>query len=136
MSQGAVRMDFLGRRAEPARPRRKRVVLADRRRPQRIVRAIAELEEQNSVGEVLVRQLMAAQLRSALLLGGILGVVLFGLPVLFWTVPQVGELVVAGIRLPWLVLGVLVYPFLVLLGYFCVRAAERNEREFLQNVGR
>ena len=78
---------------------------------------------------------MAAQLRSALLLGGILGVVLFGLPVLFWTVPQVGELVVAGIRLPWLVLGVLVYPFLVLLGYFCVRAAERNEREFLQNVG-
>ena len=35
-----------------------------------------------------------------------------------------------GLPLAWLLLGVLVYPWLVLLGLRFVRRAERNERDF------
>ncbi|MEU6270245.1 hypothetical protein [Saccharopolyspora shandongensis] len=115
------------------RPRRKRVVLADRRTRQ-VARTIMELEEQTSVGEVLVRHLVKVQLRSALVLTGVVAVVLLGLPVLFWAVPSIGELEVLGFRLPWLLLGVLVYPFLLLIGYLCARRAERHERDFIHMV--
>ncbi|MEV0053475.1 hypothetical protein AB0H34_23610 [Saccharopolyspora shandongensis] len=115
------------------RPRRKRVVLADRRTRQ-VARTIMELEEQTSVGEVLVRHLVKVQLRSALVLTGVVAVVLLGLPVLFWAVPSIGEFEVLGFRLPWLLLGVLVYPFLLLIGYLCTRRAERHERDFIHMV--
>ena len=42
---------------------------------------------------------------------------------------------VLGVPLPWLLLGVVVYPFLVLLGWLYVRRAERNERDFADLVG-
>ncbi|KAA5836144.1 hypothetical protein ABT337_13865 [Saccharopolyspora hirsuta] len=129
--------DVRGRLGEAApRPRRKRVVLADRRRTRQVARTMMELEEQNSVGEVLVTSLVKAQLRTALLLTGVVVAVLFGFPVLFWAVPSAGDVEVLGIRLPWLLLGVLIYPFFVLIGYFCTRRAERHERDFLDMVER
>ena len=115
-------------------PRRKRVVLADRRRTRHVARTIMELEEQTSVGEVLVRHLVKVQLRSALFLAGSSAVVLLGLPLLFWALPSTGDAVLFGVRLPWLVLGVLPYPFLVLIGYLCTRSAERHERDFVHMV--
>jgi hypothetical protein len=117
-------------------PRRKRVVLADRRRTQRGGRTLVELEEQTSVGEVLVRHLVRAQLRSALLIGGTTALVFAALPLVFWLLPEIGEITVLGIRVPWLVLGVLPYPVLVLVGYLSIRAAERNERDFTHLVER
>ncbi|GAA4611370.1 hypothetical protein [Saccharopolyspora hordei] len=127
--------DLRGRLGDTApRPRRKRVVLADRRRTRQVARTIMELEEQNSVGEVLVTSLVKAQLRSALLLTAVVVVVLVGLPLLFWAVPSLGDTAVLGMRLPWLVQGVLVYPFLVLIGYLCTKRAERHERDFIDMV--
>lgn len=117
-------------------PRRKRVVLADRRRTQRVGRTLVELEEQTSVGEVLVRHLVRAQLRSALLIGGTTALVFAALPLVFWLLPGIGGITVLGIRVPWLVLGVLPYPVLVLVGYLSIRAAERNERDFMHLVER
>ncbi|GAA3364228.1 hypothetical protein GCM10020366_59260 [Saccharopolyspora gregorii] len=118
------------------RPRRQRVVLSDRRRSRPVARTIMELEEQTSVGEVLVSYLVRAQLRSALLMTGLLGAGLFGLPLLFHVLPSLGDMVIAGIRLPWLVLGVLPYPFMVLLGFWYSRAAARHERDFLHMIER
>ncbi|PKW13564.1 hypothetical protein [Saccharopolyspora spinosa] len=115
------------------RPRRKRVVLADRR-TRKVARIIMELEEQTSVGEVLVRHLVKVQLRSALVLTGVVAAVLLGLPLLFWGVPAIGDLEVLGFRVTWLLLGVLIYPFLVLIGYLCTRNAERHERDFTHMV--
>jgi hypothetical protein len=43
---------------------------------------------------------------------------------------------VVGVPLPWLLLGGLVYPALVALGWFYVRQAERVEREFSDLVER
>lgn len=93
-----------------------------------------ELEEQTSVGDALLRHLMMVQLRTGLLLFGVAAVVLGALPVLFWAVPAVGSALVFGLRLSWLVLGVLPFPFLLLMGYLGVRAAERHEREFLDLI--
>ena len=54
--------------------KRERIVLAQRRNSRRVVRTLAELEDQTSVGEVLVRQLVLVQLllslRLMLLTGG------------------------------------------------------------------
>lgn len=41
-----------------------------------------------------------------------------------------------GMRLPWLVLGVLVYPALLLGGVLHLRLAERHERDFTELVER
>ncbi|MCI2418625.1 hypothetical protein MOQ72_14390 [Saccharopolyspora sp. K220] len=127
--------DIRGRLGDATpRPRRKRVVLNDRRRTRQVARTIMELEEQTSVGEVLVRHLVKVQLRSALLLTGVVAVVLLGLPLAFWAVPSIGDVALFGLRLPWLLLGVLAYPFLVLIGYLCTRSAERHERDFIHMV--
>ena len=90
-----------------------------------------ELEEQTSVGEVLVRNLVRAQARTAGTLAAGLAVVLVGLPPLLWGAHSTTGVGVLG---SWLFLGVLIYPLLVLVGYWCVRRAERNEQEFLHMV--
>ena len=111
-------------------------MLADRRATRQVARTMLELEEQTSVGEALVRNLMRAQLRGALLMTGITALLLYSLPVLFTAIPAFGDAVVFGIRLPWLLLGVLPFPLLVLIGYLGTRRAERNEREFIDMVER
>lgn len=116
------------------RPRRKRVVLASRRNTRPVAKAIMELEEQTSVGEVMVTQLVRTQLRGAVLVAGAVLVLFSAIPLVFWMYPALGEIVVFGIRLPWLMLGVLPYPVLLLAGYAGTRNAERHEREFLQSV--
>lgn len=117
-------------------PRRKRVVLADGRQTRQATRTIMELEEQTSVGEVLVRHLVRAQLRSSLLLGGLTALVFASLPLVFWLFPVFGGVTLLGIRLPWWLLGVAPYPFLVLVGYLSIRISERNERDFMHLVER
>lgn len=54
------------------------------------------------------------------------------LPLLFAIAPGTAEAELVGIPLPWLLPGVLVYPWLVLLGWRYVRRAERNERDFAE----
>ncbi|MDI2032706.1 hypothetical protein QFW96_29080 [Saccharopolyspora sp. TS4A08] len=112
------------------RPRRKRVVLADRRGPH-VPRVRVEVEEQTGALEGLVRDLVEKQLRVALLLSGTVALVLFGLPLAFWLAPTLGDVELFGLRLPWLLLGVLAYPFLVVIGLLYNRKAERNEEDFL-----
>src|SRR5919204_675286 len=91
--------------AEGSRPRRRRrVVLADRRPTRQVAKTLGELEEQTSVGEAMLRNLVRLQLRSAFLLFGIAVVTFGALPVLFWAVPALGSAVVLGLRLPWLIL--------------------------------
>ena len=53
------------------------------------------------------------------------------LPLVFFVLPGLAERQLAGIPLPWLMLGLGVYPLLVLLGWRYVVRAERNERDFV-----
>ena len=98
--------------------------------------ALRALDEQDRVGELLVRSLVRAQLLLALRLLTVLGVLLGGLPLLFAVVPATRDVEVLGLPLPWLALGVLVYPALVLGGAVHLRLAERHERDFVELVER
>jgi hypothetical protein len=117
-------------------PQRVRVVLADGRPRRSPARARQELEEQTGVGDALVRGLIRTQLALALRLAVMVGIGLGLLPLLFALVPGLARVTIVGIALPWLVLGVLAYPFLLVVGWVHVRAAERNERDFAELVER
>lgn len=105
---------------------------APRRQPYRVA---SEIDAQTRLGRVYLGSIIRAQGRLALMVLAILAVGLLGLPVLFVAVPSVAGVTVLGLPLPWLVLGVVVYPLLLALGWFYVRRAERNERDFAELVG-
>ncbi|MFF3867952.1 DUF485 domain-containing protein [Micromonospora sp. NPDC001898] len=121
----------------PVAPGRTRVVLAEvsRREPD-ADRARAELAQQTRVGEALVRGLVRAQLALALRLSLVVLIGLGGLPLLFAIAPAVGRVTVFGVNLPWLLLGVASFPFLIAVGWAYVRLAERNEQDFTDLVQR
>jgi hypothetical protein len=117
--------------------RRTRVVLGEaavRRRP--ADRTRADLVEQTPVGEALVRGLVRAQLALALRLALVVMAGLGSLPLLFAVAPTVGAVKVLGVNLPWLLLGVLSFPFLIGVGWAYVRWAERNEQDFIAVIRR
>lgn len=114
--------------------KRERVVLAERRSSRRVVRTLAEVEEQTGVGEVLVRQLVRAQLTLAIRLMVLTVMVLVSIPLMFLLVPALGTLSVLGFRLPWLLLGLAVYPFFIAVAWSYNRSADRNEQEFTEMV--
>lgn len=99
-------------------------------------RARAELTQQTRVGEALVRGLVRAQLALALRLSLVVLIGLGGLPWLFAIAPAVGRVTVFGVNLPWLLLGVASFPFLITVGWAYVRLAERNEQDFTDLVQR
>ena len=96
----------------------------------------SEIDAQTELGEVYVRSLVRSQLLLALQVALALGVSVGLLPVLFAVVPASRSARVVGVPLPWLLLGVVVYPCLVGLGWLYVRRAERNERAFSELVDR
>lgn len=122
---------------EKPTPRRVRVTSprTSAPRPRRVTVA-REIDAQTDVGEVYMRSLLKSQLRLALLVIAALAVLLGGLPALFVLAPDIRELQVLGLPLPWLLLGGLVYPVLIGLGWFYVRQAERTERDFTDLVDR
>jgi hypothetical protein len=120
-----------------ASSRRTRVVLGEAalRRPYPD-RARSDLAEQTPVGEALVKGLVRAQLALALRMALVAVTGLGALPLLFAVAPAAGEVKVLGIELPWLLLGVLSFPFLAGVGWAYVRWAERNEQDFVAVVRR
>ncbi|MEU7756566.1 hypothetical protein AB0B57_06585 [Micromonospora sp. NPDC049101] len=118
-------------------PRRARIVLAEiSRQDTRAERTRAELAQQTQVGEALVRGLVRAQLALALRLSLVVVIGLGGLPWLFAIAPSLGRTTVVGVNLPWLLLGVASFPFLIGVGWAYVRLAERNEQDFTDLVQR
>lgn len=81
-----------------------------------------------------MRSLVRLQLRLAIGVCLVLAVLLGGLPLVSALAPQVSDVRPMGMPLPWLLLGVAVYPLLWLGGWLYVRQAERNERDFVELV--
>lgn len=98
--------------------------------------ATYEIDAQSQVGEIYLRSLLRAQLRLGLVVIALLAVLLGGLPLLFWLAPGWMGREFFGMPLAWGLLGFGVYPTLVAIGWWYVRAAERNERAFTDVVER
>jgi hypothetical protein len=98
--------------------------------------ATHEIDAQSQVGEIYLRSLLRAQLRLGVTVIALLAVLLGGLPLLFWLAPGLMATDLLGMPLAWALLGILVYPTLVAIGWWYVRAAERNERAFTDVVQR
>lgn len=113
--------------------KRERIVLAKRRSSRRVVRTLAELEEQTSVGEVLARQLVRVQLMLSIRMLLLTVIVLAGIPLLF-LLPSLGTITILGLPLPWLLLGFAVYPFFLAVAWSYNRGADRNEQDFAEIV--
>lgn len=90
-----------------------------------------EIDAQTALGEALVDSLVRAQLRLAIVIVLIVAATLGSLPLVFRFVPAVSDAHIAGIPLPWLLLGFLAYPLLLALGWYYVIHAERNEVAFI-----
>lgn len=95
--------------------KRVRVVLSQRKGQARPVRTVVDVQELTQVGEVLSSSLIRSQFTLALRIGGIALLGLGVLPAAFYLVPDLGRFELFGVRLPWLLLGGLAYPFMILL---------------------
>ena len=80
-----------------------------------------------------LRLLIRRQLRLGLLTFGLLVVLLGPLPLVFTALPDTGTRP-GGALIVWAVLGIAVYPALVVIGRWYVVRAERNERDFVRLV--
>ncbi|MDO9455598.1 hypothetical protein [Nocardioides sp.] len=118
---------------QPEPPRRVRVTGPDRRprpRPR-----TGDIDDGTPLGGVYLGSLLREQLLLAGRILGLLALTVGSLPLVFFLVPGLDDVHLLGLPMAWLVLGVLVYPWLVLLGWRYVRRAERNERDFAELMG-
>lgn len=103
--------------------------------PRHVPRSVRqEIDESTGVGEVYMRSLIRSQLRAALTVVTTLLLSIGMLPVVFLTVDASTSTRVLGVPLPWILLGVVVYPFLCVIGWLYVRQAERAEADFSELV--
>jgi hypothetical protein len=97
---------------------------------------VREIDEQTQLGDVYMSSLIRSQRRLAVTVCMAIGLLLGGTALVGAYSPRFVAFRVLGVPLPWLVLGLLVYPALIALGWYTVRSAERTERDFLELVRR
>jgi len=117
-------------------PPRVRVTGPPRRRAD-VVRSAGtrEIDAETALGEVFMRSLLREQLVLAIRVLVALALTVGLLPVAFHLFPALGDVHVGPVPVAWLLLGVLTYPWLVVLGWFYIRRSEANERDFADLVG-
>ena len=111
-------------------PERVRVTGPPRRQTTRPVTRAREIDAETPMGAIYMRSLLREQLRLALRILLVLGLTVGTLPLLFHLAPGLADVRLLGVPLAWLLLGVLVYPWLIVLGWVYVRRAEANEDDF------
>ena len=111
-------------------PPRVRVTGPQRRRAPAVHTRTGDIDEETPLGGVYLGSLLREQFWLALRVVAMLALTVGSLPLLFHLAPGLAAVTVLGMPLAWLLLGIVVYPVLVLLGWRYVRRAERNERDF------
>lgn len=91
-----------------------------------------DIDADTRLGGIYLRSLLREQLRLAAQVLAVLVVSVASWPLLFHLWPGLADVEVAGVPVAWLLLGVLVYPLLLGLGWWYVRRAERVERDFAE----
>jgi hypothetical protein len=94
----------------------------------------AEIDEQTRLGELYMKTLIRAQWRLSISVLASAAMMIGGLPLLFLLVPATRTLSIGPVPLPWLILGVLIYPAVWVAGRYYVRQSEQIERDFTELV--
>jgi hypothetical protein len=94
----------------------------------------SEIDDETRLGGMYMGSLLREQLRLAIGILLVLALTVGSLPLVFHLWPGLGGIDLFGVPLSWWLLGVLVYPTLLGLGWAYVRRAERNERDFAELV--
>jgi hypothetical protein len=110
-------------------PRRVRVT-APRTAARRTGASFPVAAEQSEVGQLFVASLIRSQLRLALVVAGGFLVILIGIPVLLALFPDINTVTILTVPIPWLLLGLGIYPLVIGCAVLYVRSASRNERRF------
>jgi uncharacterized membrane protein (DUF485 family) len=110
------------------------VRLADVASAQRVSSDSLAFDERGEYRDVLLRSLMRAQLGLTLGFVALAAGVLISLPLVVGLVPSLADTHIFGLPFTLAVLGVAVYPVLVVIAIVYVRLAERTERRFLDLV--
>jgi hypothetical protein len=120
---------------QPAYSGRVRVTSPLTSAPTRVRRSVPqEIDESTAIGEIYMQSLIRSQLRAALTVSLTLVLSVGALPLTFMAFDTVTEFRVLGVPVPWMVLGVAVYPGLFALGWVYIRQAEKAERDFAELV--
>lgn len=114
------------------RPARVRVTSPRTARPGTAPRrsAASEMAAQSDLGEIYLGALMRAQLRLAFRTTAVLLLTVGLLPLAFYLWPALTERQVLGMPISWGMLGFGVYPPILLLAWWHVRAVVRAEDAF------
>lgn len=104
-----------------------------RRRPRPIT---DEIDAQTRVGKIYLRSLIRTQLLLGLATVAMVVVPLVAMPLVFGAFPSVRALRIGPMPLWWVLLGIVVYPAMLGVGWWYVRAADRNEAQFTDLVER
>lgn len=115
-------------------PDRVRVTGPPRRRGQARRPGTGDIDAGTRIGAILMGSLVTEQRRLAMGVLAVLGLLVVSLPLVFHLFPALADVRLVGVPIPWVLLGVAVYPLMVLLGWLYVRAAEANERDFAELV--
>lgn len=111
-------------------PERVRVTGPPRRRTP--VARTVDIDTETRLGDVYLGSLMREQLRLALRILAVLATTVGSLPLVFHLAPRLADVHLLGAPVPWLLLGVAVYPLLLVLGWRFVRRVERIEHDFAE----
>lgn len=98
--------------------------------------AAREIHEQTRLGDIYMSSLIRSQRHLALAVCTAIVLLLVGTALAGAIWHGYVHIRVLGIPLPWLVLGLFIYPALIALGWYTVRSSEHTERDFLDLVRR
>lgn len=107
------------------RPQRVRV-----QAPQDASLSVPTSEPEHTAQEFYVRQLIRSQLRLAVAVATGLLIMLVGISALLALWPAAYEFILWGLPLPWWVLGIGMYPLIIIAGVLYNRAAARTEQRY------
>ena len=85
--------------------------------------------------EEFLRQLMRRQLRLSIACAATFVVVLLGLPLANYFLPELMSTRVAGFTLSWLILGVLFFPFVWAIAWIFIKRSIALEQEEAREAG-
>jgi len=117
-------------------PARVRVTGPQRRRtPRPRAARTQEIDAGTAVGAVYMASLLREQRRLAVRVVVALALTVGMVPLAFHLLPRLGGVTLLGAPLAWVLLAAAVHPLLLALGWYYVRQAESNERDFADLVG-